>query len=93
VDYSLQLPDDLDADDEYTYVCLTRGINVASGFLNAGFKSHVLISACGAGERARELSGHGIFTKALLNALWRAQRSIERLTYSEILSLVGPLSE
>jgi hypothetical protein len=90
VDYHLSLPVNLDA--EHTYVCSTRGLNVAPGFLNGGFKSHVLISACGAEERAKEHSGHGVFTEALLKALWSVQgRSIERLTYKDLVKLVGVL--
>lgn len=95
MDYHLSLPVNLDA--EHTYkeqssVFLTRGLTVAPGFLNGGFKSHVLISACGAEERAKEHSGHGVFTEALLKALWSVQgRSIERLTYKDLVKLVGVL--
>jgi len=98
VDYFLQLPPNLD--DEYTYnverISTTRALNIAPGFLHGGFKSHVLISACGAQERAREISGHGVFTEALLNALkrWRTHGiSLERLTYKNLLGLVGKLPE
>ena len=74
----------------------TRALNTAPGFLHGGFKSHVLISACGAEEQAREISGHGVFTEALLNALkrWRTHGiSLERLTYKNLLHLVGELPQ
>ncbi|KAF8961633.1 hypothetical protein BDZ97DRAFT_1828302 [Flammula alnicola] len=45
---------------------LHRGIRIASGFVNGGLKSHVLLAACSAGEYARE---------ALSNL------DIERVTY------------
>jgi len=96
VDYGLQLPPNLDA--EYAYklqpISPTRALNIVPGFLHGGFKSHVLISACGAEERAREFSGHGVFTEALLSALkrWRSHGiPLESLTYKNLLELVGNL--
>ena len=96
VDYRLQLPPNLDA--QYAYklepISPTRTLNIVPGFLHGGFKSHVLLSACGAEERAREVFGHGVFTAALLNALkrWRSHGiPLESLTYKNLLELVGNL--
>jgi hypothetical protein len=96
VDYRLQLPPDLDAEHEYKLerIYTPRALNIVPGFLHGGFKSHVLISACGAEESAKELFGHGVFTEALLNALerWRSHgRPLGSLTYKNLLDLVGNL--
>jgi hypothetical protein len=98
VDYRLQLPRELDAEHAYKHklepIYTTRALNIVPGFLHGGFKSHVLISACGAEERAREFSGHGVFTEALLNALkrWRSHGiPLESLTYKHLLDLIGNL--
>ncbi|KIM37921.1 hypothetical protein M413DRAFT_13109 [Hebeloma cylindrosporum] len=96
VQYRLQLPYDLDEEHAYKAepISPTRALNVAPGFLHGGFKSHILISACGAEERAREFCGHGVFTDALLKALqrWRSHGvQLERLTYKDLLDLVGEL--
>jgi len=96
VDYRLQLPPNLDAQHAHKLepISPTRALNTVPGFLHGGFKSHVLISACGAEERAREAFGHGVFTEALLKALtrWRLHGiPLENLTYKNLLELVGNL--
>ncbi|PVG04722.1 hypothetical protein CPB86DRAFT_13246 [Serendipita vermifera] len=57
----------------------TRGSKIPSKYEKTGLSSHVVLTACGAGELAEENSGGGVFTQALLEKL-RELRSSE-LTY------------
>ncbi|KAF8970609.1 hypothetical protein BDZ97DRAFT_1914501 [Flammula alnicola] len=55
---------------------------VRGNMFYGGLESHVLIAACGRGERAYESGGHGHFTAAFLELLEREGR--DNLIYSEI---------
>ncbi|KIJ27950.1 hypothetical protein M422DRAFT_71496 [Sphaerobolus stellatus SS14] len=67
----------------------TRGAFLAPGFVRCGLRSHVLIAACGAEEKAREHCGRGIFTEALVKTL----RSVgaDKVTYQDVLKRIPAL--
>ncbi|RXW16207.1 hypothetical protein EST38_g9645, partial [Candolleomyces aberdarensis] len=84
------VPDDLDEhickenlEPEATTESSTCGLRFAKGFAMKDMNSHILLAACGAGERAREDRGHGRFTDALLELL----RTVppDQITYADIL--------
>lgn len=66
-----------------------RGTNIPPGFLQTGLRSHVLLAACGAKERAKEEHGRGAFTKAILDVLHTV--SVDTLTYTDLLQRIHPL--
>lgn len=57
-----------------------RDINVPTGFLQRDVRSHVLLAACGAEERAWETHGHGAFTTAFIQTLIMA--GVDKVTYT-----------
>ncbi|KJA22183.1 hypothetical protein HYPSUDRAFT_669500 [Hypholoma sublateritium FD-334 SS-4] len=72
----------------------TRGIQVAPSYINGGLKSHVLLAACNAREFARELQKRGVFTTALLDALYKIDlNDMRNLTYRDLLKRIPQLSE
>ncbi|KAI0345834.1 hypothetical protein BDW22DRAFT_918059 [Trametopsis cervina] len=52
-----------------------------------GLSSHVLLTACGSGEKAFEIENRGVFTKALISLL---RSGVQSFTYS---TLIGMLSD
>ncbi|KAH7917730.1 hypothetical protein BV22DRAFT_1135169 [Leucogyrophana mollusca] len=66
-----------------------RALTSAAGFAQSGLLSHVLLAACGANEGAREESGRGVFTEALIDAL---KFGVNQVTYAELLQRLAPLS-
>jgi hypothetical protein len=60
-----------------------RGTSIAPGFLKSGIRSHVLLSACGAEETAKEEAGRGYFTKRLLDAL--EDIGADKVTYAGLI--------
>ncbi|KAF9479227.1 hypothetical protein BDN70DRAFT_878993 [Pholiota conissans] len=62
---------------------ISRDAFVASKFKHRGLGSHILLSACGALEEAKEINGHGRFSTAILNLL--EQVEFDSLRYSDIL--------
>jgi hypothetical protein len=67
-----------------------RGSYSAQGFLKSGLRSHVLISACGAEETAKEEKGRGYFTKRLLAAL--EEVGADKITYTGLIQQIPCLS-
>ncbi|KIM26235.1 hypothetical protein M408DRAFT_330631 [Serendipita vermifera MAFF 305830] len=66
----------------------TRASEVAKGFLHTGLRSHILLAACSENERAMEINGRGVFTKALLEALVTTGG---RVSYCDLLLRLQPL--
>jgi len=62
---------------------------MAAGFSYAGLQSHVLLSACGADELAREEAGRGVFTSALLDILY--QIDTKCVTYKGLIRRISHL--
>lgn len=85
IDYEFKLPHTLD-DHLQPKHFTSKEIQVAPGFDNGGFKSHVLLAACGAGELAREVHGRGAFTQVLLDTLHG--RNIQKISYADLLHLM-----
>ncbi|KIJ55443.1 hypothetical protein M422DRAFT_774468 [Sphaerobolus stellatus SS14] len=88
VDIDVQVPLDLDQ-------LLWSDQNARGGAFSRyssarGVKSHILLSACGRKESARENGGRGCFTKALLALL--EDVGPESLTYTSVLERMGPIS-
>jgi hypothetical protein len=52
-------------------------------------RSHIVLSACGVSECARERGGHGVFSTALLKLL--DTTSPEKLRYCDILANIEPI--
>jgi hypothetical protein len=63
-----------------------RGTSVAPGFLKSGLRSHVLLSACGAEESAKEEDGRGYFTKKLLDTLEAV--GADKVTYADLIQRI-----
>jgi hypothetical protein len=68
-----------------------RGATILPGFLQNGLRSHVLLAACGAKEKAKEEQGRGAFTKAILEVLHTV--SADTITYTELLQRMHALPE
>jgi hypothetical protein len=68
-----------------------RAMDIAPGFLYGGLRSHVLLAACGAKEKAKEEQGQGVFTKALLEILRTV--SADTVTYTDLLRRIHALPE
>jgi hypothetical protein len=68
-----------------------RGTSVPPGFLQSGLRSHVLLAACGAKEKAKEEYGRGIFTNAVLEVLKAV--SADTVTYTDLLQRMHALPE
>ncbi|CCM00516.1 uncharacterized protein FIBRA_02550 [Fibroporia radiculosa] len=66
-----------------------RAIAISAGFAHSGLRSHVLLAACGAEERAREERARGLFTKALIDAL--ISYGTDKLTYADVIKRMSPL--
>ena len=60
-----------------------RSTAIASGFANAGLRSHILLAACGADETAREEGGRGLFSSGLLDVLHEVDAN--SITYKDLL--------
>jgi len=67
----------------------SRGTDISPGFLQTSLRSHVLLTACGAKERAKEKNGRGAFTKAILDVLNTV--SANTITYVDVLQRMHPL--
>jgi Caspase domain len=63
-----------------------RATAIASGFSHTGLYSHVLLTACGADEPAREQKGRGLFTSALLEVLSQVDPS--KVTYTDLMKRI-----
>lgn len=75
-------PSDIDHD-LLTAESATRGSSTAAGFARKGLNSHVLLAACTQKEQAREQSGRGNFTKAILQTI--EATGADKLTYTSLL--------
>ena len=75
-------PSDIDHD-LLTAEPATRGSSTAAGFARKGLNSHVLLAACTQKEHAREQSGRGNFTKAILQTIEAI--GADKLTYASLL--------
>lgn len=75
-------PSDIDHD-LLTAEPATRGSSTAAGFARKGLESHVLLAACTQKEQAREQSGRGNFTKAILQTIEAI--GADKLTYASLL--------
>ncbi|KAK0486536.1 hypothetical protein IW261DRAFT_1455946 [Armillaria novae-zelandiae] len=75
---SYTVPDELLPDPD------ARESGIAEGHKNAGLLSHVLLSACQAGQRAREEDRRGVFTSALLEVL--QEHAVNKLTYTDVIN-------
>ncbi|KDQ52440.1 hypothetical protein JAAARDRAFT_483966 [Jaapia argillacea MUCL 33604] len=64
----------------------TRGSATLPDFRHTGLSSHILLSACSAGEFARERRQCGRFTAALLKLLQTV--GVAKLTYRDVLTLI-----
>jgi len=80
----------LDPDIQEVSVPISRGSQIKTGFGVRGLGSHVLISACKEGEKAREEDKQGRFTAAFLDLLKKKGR-LETLTYTDILKHISPI--
>ena len=70
----------------------TRGVQVADGYNNGAGKSHILLAACQSHELAREEQKRGVFTIALLDALYKMEiNEMRSLTYREFLKRIPQL--
>lgn len=76
-----KLPPDIN--DDLGVIDDTRGQLIPPGFLDQHSRSHVLLAACGANEKAREENGHGLFTKALLKTL--RNPGIDKISFIEFM--------
>ena len=56
-----------------------------------GHFSHMLLSACGAGEVAYERNGAGCFTRALVATLTKHAAALTAITYSQLIGLLPKL--
>ena len=86
------VPSDLDQDiwfDSESSKGLGRGIEVHSGFIRKGLRSHVLMAACRPLELAYERTSRGVFTVALLKTL--LDIGIDKLTYATLFDRMPPL--
>jgi hypothetical protein len=68
-----------------------RGTSIPSGFLQNGLRSHVLLAACGAKEKAKEERGRGVFTNAILDVLNFV--SPDTITCADLLQRIHALPE
>ncbi|KAL6306604.1 hypothetical protein BKA93DRAFT_148884 [Sparassis latifolia] len=68
-----------------------RASQPAPGFARSGLRSHVLLAACGAGERAQEFNKRGRFTQAILERLSMAGTA--NITYKELIQQITPWEE
>jgi hypothetical protein len=75
-------PSDIDQD-LLTAETGTRASSTAVGFARKGLNSHVLLAACTQKEQAREQSGRGNFTKAILQTIEAI--GADKLTYASLL--------
>ena len=69
----------------------SRGMHIPPGFLHCGFRSHILLAACGAKEKAKEENGRGFFTKAFLDVLKTV--GADKITYTELVKRIHALPE
>ncbi|KDR74065.1 hypothetical protein GALMADRAFT_250798 [Galerina marginata CBS 339.88] len=86
VELESTIPEDLDQD---IWDISTRGMYVPPGYQHAGLNSHVLLAACGAGEKAKEVNGHGEFSTALLTLL--RTTGPDTLRYRDILHKIDQI--
>ena len=82
------VPSDLDEDIWFDFV--ERGVEIPSGFVRKGLRSHVLLAACHSEKSAYERTSRGVFTVALIDTL--ADIGIDNLTYATLLDQMPPLS-
>ena len=66
-----------------------RSASIVPGFAHSGLRSHVLLAACGSGEKAKEDQERGYFTRTLLSTL----RSVDadQVTYEDLLKRMPAL--
>jgi hypothetical protein len=69
----------------------SRDASIVPGFVHRGMKSHILLAACGAEERAYEDQGKGVFTAALLKLLYEV--GTQNVTYANLLQRLPRLTE
>ena len=65
------------------YRAFGRSMHALEKYANGALRSHILLSACGSGERAMEQKRRGLFTTALLKIL--KDEGVETLTYTELI--------
>ncbi|PVF91863.1 hypothetical protein CPB86DRAFT_820144 [Serendipita vermifera] len=75
-----EIPPNLDED---IWSSSSRAVNM-SGFLRKGLRSHVLLAACGAREKASECQQKGVFTPALLSTLGSVD--VGKITYEGLIN-------
>lgn len=68
-----------------------RSTDIAPGFLYGGLRSHVLLAACGAKEKAKEEDGRGVFTKAFLEVLRTV--AADTVTYADLIRRIHALPQ
>lgn len=68
--------------DDPTIIATIRGSSCPEDFLYSGFRSHVLLAACGAKETAWEHQNGGFFTKALIRELIETRGNV---TYCDLI--------
>jgi hypothetical protein len=86
--YVEDVPSDIDQDIWSDFV--ERGVEIPSGFVRKGLRSHVLLAACHSEKSAYERTSRGLFTVALIDTL--ADIGIDNLTYTTLLDQMPPLS-
>ncbi|PBL03063.1 hypothetical protein ARMGADRAFT_1069627 [Armillaria gallica] len=69
--------------DSIIYSRASSGTTIASGFSGSLWGSHVLLAACQRHESAWEADGQGIFTRALLETLYK--NPVNDLTYGSLM--------
>ncbi|KDR74072.1 hypothetical protein GALMADRAFT_227766 [Galerina marginata CBS 339.88] len=102
---TIDIDDDLPADLDWDIIESVADVNdpdaatrtgmIAQGFERHGLRSHVLLSACGASQLARESKSNirendrGNFTQSLLSLFRRV--GVHQLAYSDIPHLIDPI--
>ncbi|QRW14169.1 ICE-like protease (caspase) p20 domain protein [Ceratobasidium sp. AG-Ba] len=66
-----------------------RASIIPAGFAHKSLRSHVVLAACEASEKAWEEDGHGNFTRAILSVLEAAMTN--QLTYVELMQSLGEI--
>ena len=66
-----------------------RSLAITPGFVRRGLRSHILLAACSATERAVESNEHGCFTSALLKLF--STTPPNEITYQDVLSRIDSI--